>query len=117
MKSYHYRAKKSPNEVKEGVFQAESEEEVIAKVNDMGFVVVQIEEQTATKVSAMAPQKQTAGSSAVYRGLLGPAVTRFYKQLGRVIKSGIQILQALTLMSPKQYQLITKQITIKTDNM
>ncbi len=108
MKNYIYRAKKSPTEIKEGVIQAESEEEVIAQVNDMGLVVVHIEEQTASSRSSAVTTQQVKVSA--YRGLLGHAVTRFYKQLGRVIQSGIPILQALKLMSEQADNAHLKQI-------
>ena len=100
MRAYLYRAKKSPNEVKEGVIQADSEEEVISKVNDMGFVVVHIEEQvSAGQIAKTSISSDSSTKTVSYKGRAGVSVTRFYKQFSRIIQSGIPILQALTLMS------------------
>ncbi len=109
MKIYHYRAKKSPTEVREGTLQAETEEEVITKVNDMGLVVVQIQEVTDKPESA-ASALHTNERARPYRGLLGHAVTRFYKQFGRLIQSGIPILQALKLMADQTESVRLKHI-------
>ncbi len=99
MKQYYYRAKKSSKEVQEGVLEAASEEEVIAKVNDMGFVVVDIREKKDSK--PILDQPASAGTDTSVRkrdgGRAGHPVTRFYKQLARMLQSGIPLLQALTL--------------------
>ena len=109
MKNYHYRAKKSPTEVKEGILQAETEEEVIAKVNDMGLVVVHIQEVDEKSPPITAAPLQSAPNR-TYRGLLRHAVTRFYKQFGRIIQSGIPILQALNLLAEQTDHVRLKQI-------
>lgn len=112
MNNYRYRAKKSPTELKEGVIQANSEEEVISKINDLGFVVVHIEEEKERVATSTVSQQQTTQIRR-YRGLLGPSVTRFYKQLGRVLRSGIPILQALTLMAEQTESVKLKNVILE----
>lgn len=105
MKVFRYRAKKGPAEVVEGVLQAESEEEIINKINDMGLVPVQIHEESADKAVAT-----VSAARPVYRALEGKAVTVFYKQLGRIIKSGIPLLPALALVAEQIDNARLKQI-------
>lgn len=92
MKTFRYRAKKNPTESVESILTAETEEEVVAKLNELGLTVVHIQEEKEAAISLVSP------SVTVYRGFLGHSVTRFYKQLGRVVQSGIPLLQALRLM-------------------
>ncbi len=102
MKHYFYRAKKSSADVREGILEAQNEEEVIAKVNELGLVVVDIREtkpnshpaHRTEKQQAAAPQAAGLGSSGARSG---HAVTRFYKQLARMLRSGIPLIQALNL--------------------
>lgn len=105
MKNYRYRAKKSPTDVREGVMPAETEEEVIGKLNDLGLVVVQIQEEVHASPKVAAEKKEIS-----YRGAHGHAVTRFYKQLGRVLQSGIPILPALALMGEQTENIEIKRI-------
>jgi len=98
LKHYYYRAKKSSKEVREGVIEASTEEEVIARVNDLGLVVVEVREKK--KGDPTAASQSTAIEAAPIRcSTRGAyAVTRFYKQLARMLQSGLPLLQALTLM-------------------
>ena len=98
MKYFRYRAKKSPTETVEDVIPALSQDEVIAKVNEMGLVVVDVREESGEDKISVRSKAASAVSVKNYRGREKPAVTRFYKQLGRMLESGIPIMRALRLV-------------------
>lgn len=97
MKRFKYKAKKGPSEVSEGVLLAQSQDEAIDLINEMGLVPVQIEEeaevQRAEASAAAAPQK-TSGEK-----VPAHVITLFYRHFSRFIKSGIPLLPSLVIVS------------------
>lgn len=94
MRQFRYEAKKGIELVK-GILSAETKEVAIDKINEMGLVPVDLlEEKPGGK------QDRVFGEikAALFRGAGGGrAVAVFYKQLGRLLKSGIPLLPALVL--------------------
>ena len=94
MKQYKYKAKKGPDDVTEGILLAESRDEAIDKINDMGLVPVQLEEETHHPAFVPAPQPKMKKV-----GVSSRELTHFYRQFSRFIKSGIPLLPALVIVS------------------
>ena len=92
MKQFKYEAKKGLTRVK-GILSAETKDEAIDKINEMGLVPVELVE-----------ERDGGKQNRVYGG--GPekifkknnhSVAVFYRQLARLIKSGVPLLPALAL--------------------
>ncbi len=108
MKRYKYKAKKGPEDVVEGILSAESRDEAIDKINNMGLVPVQIEEETRHAAPGRDPQPKTIKSSVPAR-----VITHFYRQFSRFIKSGIPLLPALVIVSEQTEEPLLKSVLTK----
>lgn len=94
MKQFRYEAKKGMELVK-GILSAETKDEAIDKINEMGLVPVDlVEEKTGGKQSRVFGEIKTVS----FKGG-GHAVAVFYRQLGRLLKSGVPLLPSLVLVS------------------
>ncbi len=94
MRQFRYQAKKGLDLVK-GILSAETKDEAIDKVNEMGLVPVElIEENSEGK------QDHVFGDAAIssFKGE-GHAVAVFYRQFGRLLRSGVPLLPALVLVA------------------
>ncbi|MCM8813476.1 MAG: type II secretion system F family protein [Candidatus Omnitrophica bacterium] len=94
MSVYHYRAKKSPTDAVSGQLEAASREEAVEKIIRMGYVPV--------RVDAEGQPGGIAGSGAMH--VSGRAVTQFNHQLAVLLKSGVPILKALTILAEQMPQ-------------
>jgi general secretion pathway protein F len=92
MKLYRYRAKKGPSELLEGEILAQTQDEVIDKINDMGLTPVDVAE-VAVRTAKERPAPVERFRSI---GLRDRSV--FYRHLARLVKSGVPILSALSLL-------------------
>ncbi|MBI3306646.1 MAG: type II secretion system F family protein [Candidatus Omnitrophica bacterium] len=89
MKKYKYRAKKGPEQTVEGIIAAESQDDAIDKINEMGLFPVAVDEDGIRNPSGRLPSFS--------KNKLKPReIITFYRQLGKLIKSGVPILQAIT---------------------
>ena len=95
MKNYRYKAKRGPSEVVEGVLAAVSQEEAIDKVNELGLVPVDIWEEAA---GVRGGARKTVPASSSGRAVRGSDLLAFYSQTGKLVKSGVPILQAVFLL-------------------
>lgn len=93
MAIYKYTAKKGPEELVEGRIEAQTEEEVVDKLNQLGYVPVRIkiEEQTSK------PHQAAAGK--IKGRIRSRQITIFSRQLASLLKSGVPILNALGIIS------------------
>src|SRR3990167_1582272 len=92
MKKYKYRARKNPEETVEGVLLADSRDEVVDQINELGLLPIEINEERLVERTKSAP----------WRFLIKKASARdlavFYGQLSRLVKSGVPILRALGII-------------------
>ena len=95
MKQFRYEAKKGRELVK-GILSAETKDGAIDKINEMGLVPVElIEEKPDGK------QRHVFGEirATAFKGGGGQAIAVFYRQLGRLLKSGVPLLPSLALVA------------------
>lgn len=96
MKNFGYKAKKGPTEIQEGCIVADSRDHAIDKINELGLVPVDIWETSPGGINnqpnIQAPQKNS-GLKIKAKDLLV-----FYRQLAKLMKSGVPLLQAVFLM-------------------
>ena len=93
MKKYKYRAKRGPGETVEGSIAAATQDEAVDKINEMGLFPIDVnEEQT--------PQQVKHGKMPVgKRKIRNRDIITFYRQLAKLVKSGVPILRAIQLIS------------------
>ena len=94
MKQFRYEAKKGMDLVK-GILSAETKDGAIDKINDMGLVPVELIEETSD-----GKQNRVFGEirAPSFSGGGTQAIAVFYRQLGRLLKSGVPLLPALALV-------------------
>lgn len=90
---YRYRAKKGPEDIIEGVLDAVSESEAVEKISQQGYFPITVEADTFPSPAA---QPQAQGGR---RRVGSKEVTVFTRQLASLIKSGVPILQSLTIIA------------------
>jgi len=84
MKKFKYEAKKGKDLIK-GILSAESHAAAVDKIHEMGLLPVQVREEGIR------------GARVFGGGVRGRSLTLFYQQMGRLIRSGIPLLAALTV--------------------
>ncbi len=92
MGMYKYQAKKGPGEVIESVVYAASEKEAVEKISQMGYLPVRLEE--INSAASALPAKMGFFQQRVNPKL----VTVFSRQLSILLKSGVPILNGLTIL-------------------
>ncbi len=85
MKRFKYEAKKGKELIK-GILSADSQAAALDKINEMGLIPVQVLEEGAR-----------GGTNLFGSGVRNRSLTVFYQQLGRLARSGIPLLAALTV--------------------
>lgn len=91
MATYKYKAKKDPQNTVEGTLEASSENEAIDKINQLGLVPVIVQIQEA---SGQTKLRETAFTGRVR----GRDITVLSRQLASLLRSGVPILRALSIM-------------------
>ena len=92
MKTFRYRAKRGPAEVKQGVLAAATRDEAIDQINEMGLIPIDVTEELRTVAALPTSSVRTTAR------IGGKDLISFYRQLARLVKSGIPILKALTFI-------------------
>jgi len=99
MTQFHYRAKKGPAEIVEGVLEAASLDVAIEKISAMGYLPVEVQEAgAASKAGGQGAGAPAAPGAASVR-VRPRDITVFSRQLGTLIKSGVPILRALHIIA------------------
>jgi general secretion pathway protein F len=94
MATYKYRAKKGPDDVTEGLIEAQGEREAIDKISAMGFFPLSVE-----PVSRAPEQPQPKRSATFSFGIKSGEITVFSRQLASLLRSGMPILSSLNIIA------------------
>ncbi|MCK9594635.1 MAG: type II secretion system F family protein [Candidatus Omnitrophica bacterium] len=93
MPTYRYKAKNGPVEEVESSIEAQSEKEAIEKISRMGYVPIYIA-QNADPVQAQAGFNRGKG-----QGVRSRDITIFTRQMASLLKAGVPILRALSIIA------------------
>jgi len=99
MATYKYRAKKGPGKVTEAIIVANSKEEAVEKIAQLGYIAVKVEE-----INAQAASPSAAGVGFLWQGVKSKHITIFSRQLSILLKSGVPILNALGVLAEQTDQ-------------
>lgn len=94
MAVYKYKAKKGPDEIVQGKVEAQSEKEAIEKINQLGYVPVQLCEEAAGAPVVCSPISLLKSKGKIK----SRDITVFSRQLASLLKSGVPILSALNII-------------------
>jgi type II secretory pathway component PulF len=93
MPKYKYRAKRGPEEVVEGVIEAETEDEAVAKIDQLGLVAVSVDQESPKLHLEAVP----AGKVSLVK-VRSKDITIFSRQLSSLLKSGVPLLRSLSII-------------------
>jgi type II secretory pathway component PulF len=116
---YIYKAKKGPTEIVEGEIDAVSRDDAVDKLSAIGLVAVSVIEKTAYSVERIADSKKLNA----IRYPLNANLVRiriqdidiFTRQLSSLIKSGVPVLRALTLISQQTENKALAKVTAELE--
>ncbi|MBU1125678.1 MAG: type II secretion system F family protein [Candidatus Omnitrophica bacterium] len=105
MSIYKYRARKGPQQVVEGRLEAQSEDEAIDKISQLGYFPIHLEVDTN-------PIQPQTGPSVIRHSAKAKRkeVTIFIRQLAILLKSGVPILTTLTIIGEQSNSVSLKEI-------
>jgi len=104
MPPFKYRAKDGPKNV-EGTVEAQTKEEAIEKINEMGYLPVRVEVKKDNE-----PDKGVASRHIFAPRVKSKDVTIFSRQLASFVKSGVPILRGLSIISEQAENPAFRQI-------
>ncbi|HDZ76683.1 MAG TPA: type II secretion system F family protein, partial [Candidatus Omnitrophica bacterium] len=110
MPIYKYRAKKGPEDIKEGELEAQSEHDAIEKIHQMGYLPIRVKEFTDSGQGAVS-SKRTRSGKVKFKD-----VAIFSRQLASLLKSGVPILDALDIISEQIESSNFKSIIVDIHN-
>ncbi|MCX5703165.1 MAG: type II secretion system F family protein [Candidatus Omnitrophica bacterium] len=110
MAIYGYRAKKGLQDIVEDTVEAQSEKEAIEKISQLGYLPIRIKEITnAAQVKAV--------SSGDTQRIKSKEITIFSRQLASLLRSGVPVLAALTIIKEQTDNQRLKNIIYNVHNM
>lgn len=90
---YKYRAKNGPQDIVDSTIEASSEKEAIEKISQFGYVPIRIEKFIpAPTESVITPESKIVGR------IKSRQITVFSRQLASLLKSGVPILNAISII-------------------
>jgi type II secretory pathway component PulF len=109
MPRYIYKAKKGPTEIIKDAIEAQSKDEAVEKISRLGFLPLNIEEESAIA------QKPGVSAPVFLSGGRVPSreVTVFSRQLASLIKSGVPILRSLAIIAEQSEVAAFKAVLAK----
>ncbi|UCB57603.1 MAG: type II secretion system F family protein [Candidatus Omnitrophota bacterium] len=101
MAKFYYEAKRGPKELITGTVEAESQEAVVEKLNQMGYVPIRIKPADKgsfkIKLTQKAPQKRGTVSG-LFKKVRAREVTILTEQLASLVKSRVPLLEAMGVL-------------------
>ena len=105
MPQFSYRAKKGPKEIVDGIIEAPNKEAVVTKLNQMGFVPISVREAAEKERMPVKPAVRS-----IYKRVRSKDIAIFTAQLASLIKSKVQLLEAIDILNEQTQQPHLKEI-------
>ena len=104
MPIYNYKAKKGPKEIVEGEIEAVSQDEAVARLEEMKMVPISVSIKGAAPAQPAATTrresvKEPESAPSLLTGVRVKDIDTFTRQLASLIKASVPVLRALTLIS------------------
>ncbi|MFH2137143.1 MAG: type II secretion system F family protein [Candidatus Omnitrophota bacterium] len=101
---FKYRAKRGPKDIVESVISADSKEEAIEKISQMGYLPIKVEPSDASAAG------ETARSRFSFKGISSKRLTILTRQLSILLKSGVPILNGLMILADQAENAYMKSV-------
>ena len=99
MATFQYRAKEISGNTVDGVIEAETNDDAVEKINRLGYLPVKVVE-VSSSVSEKNEERSTGTKINFFSsGISAKEITSFSQQLARLLKSGVPILRAISIIS------------------
>lgn len=115
MPKFFYEAKKGPKEIVKGTVAADSPEQAVDKLNQMGYVpirVVPAEKEAAYKQAPISTSTRRTRPSGLFRKVRSKELTVFTEQLASLVKSKLPLLEAMTILGEQTENAHLKKIIL-----
>ncbi len=96
MKRFKYQAKKGPQETLQGTLLAENREDAIGKINELGLFPIDVNEEFAETIGV-------EKSAPISIRIPPKEFILFYRQIAKLVSSGVPILKALSFVSEQAH--------------
>lgn len=93
MSQFKYRAKESSGNTVEGVIEAQTHEEAVEKVNNLGYLPIEV----AEAAEAQSKQKAAPAAHSISGKIKSKEITNLGRQLSSLIRAGVPVLRAITI--------------------
>ena len=116
MPKFHYTAKRGPQDVIEGVIEAEDRQGVMSQLTERGFIPVKIQEAAAAAPRPAASAKAAASARPVRPGRVPASqLVLFTRQFASLVHSYVPLLRALQILQDQTrhpyFRQILKEVT------
>ena len=95
MPTFHYTAKRGPTDIVEGVLEAETRNDVLSRLTELGYVPVRVNEQT---VAAQLRTDARRNGSAKPRRIPAQQLAVFTRQFASLMRSQVPLLRTLQIL-------------------
>lgn len=114
MPKFSYRAKKGPTEIVQGLIDAADRDQAVEKISAMGLLPVSVDAAEAQTQPGHFAKNEVSVTLPGFGGRVrGRDVTIFSRQLASLIKSGVPILRALSIISEQSDSPGLRQVLVK----
>jgi len=98
MPTFHYKAKKGPQDIVESTIQAKTKEEAISKISSLGYVPVRVVH--SDKVAdATASESKPGLRPRLTKRVKSRDITMFIEQLASLVRSKIPVFEAINILA------------------
>jgi type II secretory pathway component PulF len=105
MKKFHYKAKKGPREVVEGVLYAESPDQAMDKIHEMGLIAVDLGEDKSAAHNAISIFD-------TFHRVGSKEMCQFYRQFASLVKAGVPVIKALAFLARETTHPMMKEVIL-----
>jgi len=108
MPIYIYKAKKGPKETVEGEIEVDSQEQAVTKLEEMGLVPVSVVEKSVSQLTGKLVTQLSQQTDFIR--VRKQDIDTFTRQLASLIRAGVPVLRALSLVSEQTQDRVLKNV-------
>jgi len=99
MPKFNYKAKKGPEEIVENVIEAATKEEAVSRIHKMGYVPIKVTPLDKNAKGLAVGSKAAPSGIGFFNKVKSRDITIFIEQLASLVRSKIQVFEAINILS------------------